>query len=180
MLPLFLRRILPADPRRRFAAVLSGIPSARAKADSSSNGSGTVDVNFFYDTLKDDGSWYNTTEYGDVWQPYIAYKSDSWRPYTDGYWSYTDGGWMFVSNENFGWAVYHYGRWTRLKDIGWAWVPGTDWAPAWVTWRASKTDGNGPPATPDGACPGHGHGRHRRDQHQRRTPAPTTRTVRPG
>ena len=45
--------------------------------------------------------------------PYIAYKSDSWRPYTDGYWSYTDGGWMFVSNENFGWAVYHYGRWTQ-------------------------------------------------------------------
>ena len=97
-------------------------------------------MNFFYDSLKDDGSWFNTTEYGDVWQPYIAYKSDSWRPYTDGYWSYTDGGWMFVSNENFGWAVYHYGRWTKLQDIGWAWVPGTEWAPAWVTWRESKPD----------------------------------------
>ena len=111
--------------------------SARAASDGSG---GQIDVNFFYDTLKDDGSWFNTTEYGDVWQPYIAYKSDSWRPYTDGYWSYTDGGWMFVSNESFGWAVYHYGRWTKLQDIGWAWVPGTEWAPAWVTWRESKPD----------------------------------------
>ncbi len=114
--------------------------SSSARAAASTSGSGQIDVNFFYDTLKDDGSWFNTTEYGDVWQPYIAYKSDSWRPYTDGYWSYTDGGWMFVSNENFGWAVYHYGRWTKLQDIGWAWVPGTEWAPAWVTWRESKPD----------------------------------------
>ncbi len=111
-----------------------------SSARAASGASGQIDVSFFYDTLKDDGSWFNTTEYGDVWQPYIAYKSDSWRPYTDGYWSYTDGGWMFVSNENFGWAVYHYGRWTKLQDIGWAWVPGTEWAPAWVTWRESKPD----------------------------------------
>ena len=117
------------------------LPLSPARAASSSNSSsGQIDVNFFYESLKDDGSWFNTTEFGDVWQPYIAYKSDSWRPYTDGYWSYTDGGWMFVSNENFGWAVYHYGRWTKLQDIGWAWVPGTEWAPAWVTWRESKPD----------------------------------------
>ena len=148
MFPLLLRRFLPLLVTAA-SLCLAATPDAHAKADDSGGGT-TVDVNFFYDTLKDDGSWYNTTEYGDVWQPYIAYKSDSWRPYTDGYWSYTDGGWMFVSNENFGWAVYHYGRWTRLKDIGWAWVPGTDWAPAWVTWRASKPDGNGPPAGPDG------------------------------
>lgn len=128
----------------------AGLPSGRA-ASSGSN-SGTLDVNFFYDNLKDDGSWFNTTEYGDVWQPYIAYKNDTWRPYTDGYWSYTDGGWMFVSYENFGWAVYHYGRWTQLKDIGWAWVPGTEWAPAWVTWRESKPDGaeGQPPAGDNG------------------------------
>ena len=114
------------------------LPTAHAASSD-----GQIDVNFFYDTLKDEGSWFNTTQYGDVWQPYIAYKSDSWRPYTDGYWSYTDGGWMFVSNEAFGWAVYHYGRWTKLQDIGWAWVPGTEWAPAWVTWRESKPDGGG-------------------------------------
>ena len=149
---------------------LSLPPSAARAAAGSSSGS-QIDVNFFYDSLKDQGSWFNTTEYGDVWQPYIAYKSDSWRPYTDGYWCYTDGGWMFVSNESFGWAVYHYGRWTKLQDIGWAWVPGTEWAPAWVTWRESKpgdasgapaadapvsattTDANPPPPAPDAAPP---------------------------
>ena len=119
------------------------------KAASSSSSSGALDVNFFYDNLKNDGSWFNTTEYGDVWQPYIAYKSEAWRPYTDGYWSYTDGGWMFVSYEDFGWAVYHYGRWTQLKDIGWAWVPGTEWAPAWVTWRESNPDGTAAQPGPD-------------------------------
>ena len=127
--------------------LLASATPARA-ATSGGSGGGKIDVNFFYDTLKDEGSWFNTTEYGDVWQPYIAYKSDSWRPYTDGYWTYTDGGWMFVSNESFGWAVYHYGRWTKLQDIGWAWVPGTEWAPAWVTWRESKPDAaSGTPAT---------------------------------
>ena len=121
-----------------------------ARAASSASSGGALDVNFFYDNLKDDGSWFNTVDYGDVWQPYIAYKSDSWRPYTDGYWSYTDGGWMFVSYEDFGWAVYHYGRWTQLKDIGWAWVPGTEWAPAWVTWRESKpAGGDAQPPGPD-------------------------------
>src|SRR5439155_1194936 len=40
--------------------------------------------------------------------------------------------------EPFGWATYHYGRWTRLRGIGWVWVPGEEWAPAWVSWRTSN------------------------------------------
>jgi hypothetical protein len=43
-----------------------------------------------------------------------------------------------VSEEPFGWATYHYGRWTRLRDVGWIWVPGEEWAPAWVSWRTSN------------------------------------------
>ncbi len=31
-----------------------------------------------------------------------------------------------------------YGRWTRLRGIGWVWVPGQQWAPAWVSWRKSN------------------------------------------
>ena len=59
----------------------------------------------------------------------------NWRPYADGYWAYTDVGWTWVSNEDFGWATYHYGRWARLRDHGWVWVPGREWGPAWVSWR---------------------------------------------
>jgi hypothetical protein len=25
----------------------------------------------------------------------------------------------------------------RLNDTGWVWVPGSEWAPAWVSWRES-------------------------------------------
>jgi hypothetical protein len=39
--------------------------------------------------------------------------------------------------ERWGWATYHYGRWGFKEDIGWYWVPGTVWAPAWVSWRKS-------------------------------------------
>jgi hypothetical protein len=43
-----------------------------------------------------------------------------------------------MSEEPFGWATFHYGRWTRLRNIGWIWVPGDEWAPAWVSWRKSN------------------------------------------
>ncbi|MDQ2868220.1 MAG: hypothetical protein M3R59_07410 [Verrucomicrobiota bacterium] len=96
-----------------------------------------VSVNFFYDNLNG-GNWYQVGDYGYVWQPDAA-TDPRWRPYADGYWAYTDQGWTWVSNEDFGWATYHYGRWTKIADRGWCWVPGYEWAPAWVSWR---TGGN--------------------------------------
>jgi hypothetical protein len=92
-----------------------------------------LSVSFFYDNLNG-GNWYEVSDYGYVWQPDVA-TDTNWRPYTDGYWAYTDQGWTWVSYEDFGWATYHYGRWARLADYGWVWVPGTEWAPAWVSWR---------------------------------------------
>ena len=74
-------------------------------------------------------------DYGYCWQPNVVSSNADWRPYTDGYWAYTDVGWTWVSNEDFGWATYHYGRWVRLEDQGWMWVPGYEWGPAWVSWR---------------------------------------------
>src|SRR5689334_17361532 len=97
------------------------------------SGRADVSVNFFYDNLNG-GNWYEVADYGYVWQPDAATNAD-WRPYTDGYWAYTDVGWTWVSYEDFGWATYHYGRWTDLADYGWVWVPGTEWGPAWVSWR---------------------------------------------
>lgn len=97
-----------------------------------------VSVDFFYNNLSG-GSWVEVADYGYCWQPDLAVSNASWRPYSDGYWAYTDLGWTWVSYEDFGWATYHYGRWTLLSDYGWVWVPGRDadleWAPAWVSWR---------------------------------------------
>ena len=91
----------------------------------------------FYTKLEPHGEWRETSDYGYVWQPREAEQSRNWRPYTNGHWVYTDAGWTWVSDEPFGWATYHYGRWTRLRNIGWVWVPGDEWAPAWVSWRKS-------------------------------------------
>jgi hypothetical protein len=95
----------------------------------------TASYSTFYTNLESYGVWRETSTYGYVFQPLEAERSRSWRPYTNGRWVYTDAGWTWVSEEPFGWATYHYGRWTRLRGIGWVWVPGEEWAPAWVSWR---------------------------------------------
>src|SRR6478672_12249441 len=92
----------------------------------------------FYEKLDPYGEWRETSDYGYVWQPREAESSRDWRPYTEGRWVYSDAGWTWVSDEPFGWATYHYGRWVRLRRIGWVWVPGEEWAPAWVSWRTNK------------------------------------------
>ena len=90
----------------------------------------------FGEALEPYGNWMRTREYGDVWKPRIS-NPTVWAPYTVGRWHYTELGWHFTSSEPWGWACYHYGRWVRYKTVGWCWVPGREWAPAWVSWRTS-------------------------------------------
>jgi hypothetical protein len=108
---------------------------SRGPRDTSEN-EAPADYSTFYSKLEPHGEWRQTSNYGYVWQPREA-QSLNWRPYTNGRWVYTDAGWTWISEEPFGWATYHYGRWTRLRNIGWVWVPGDEWAPAWVSWRTS-------------------------------------------
>jgi hypothetical protein len=44
-------------------------------------------------------------------------------------------GWTWVDDAPWGWAPFHYGRWTLDASFGWVWVPGDVWGPAWVAWR---------------------------------------------
>ena len=90
----------------------------------------------FGEALEPYGNWMHTHEYGDVWKPRIQ-NPTIWAPYTVGRWHYTELGWHFTSSEPWGWACYHYGRWVRYRTMGWCWVPGREWAPAWVSWRTS-------------------------------------------
>jgi len=91
------------------------------------------DVGFFYDELSPYGDWVQTRDYGWAWFPRNV--PPYWRPYTDGRWVDSEYGWTWVSNEPFGWATYHYGRWALDPRFGWLWVPGTVWGPAWVSWQ---------------------------------------------
>ena len=95
---------------------------------------GFVETGTFYNRLAPYGSWvWIQGQY--VWVP--SGVDRSWRPYTRGRWVYTDRGWTWASHEPFGWATYHYGRWGYSNRVGWFWVPGNRWAPAWVSWRES-------------------------------------------
>jgi hypothetical protein len=94
------------------------------------------DVGFFYDELSPYGDWVLTRQNGWAWFPRNV--RPSWRPYSDGRWVTTEYGWTWASNEPFGWATYHYGRWAWEPRLGWLWVPGTTWGPAWVSWRSGE------------------------------------------
>jgi DNA segregation ATPase FtsK/SpoIIIE-like protein len=97
------------------------------------SGRATVDVGFFYDDLATYGNWIERPSYGWAWRPRSV--SSSWRPYQEGHWVWTDEGWTWISDEPYGWATYHYGRWYDDPDYGWEWIPGDQWAPAWVAWQ---------------------------------------------
>lgn len=89
-----------------------------------------VDFNTFYDALSPYGDWQTDPEYGQVW---VSNEPGFVPYYSNGNWAYSDAGWAWVSNYNWGWAPFHYGRWAFRGH--WMWVPGYDWAPAWVSWR---------------------------------------------
>ncbi|HKQ49847.1 MAG TPA: DUF6600 domain-containing protein [Phycisphaerae bacterium] len=94
---------------------------------------GDVDISIFYEELAPYGEWIDLRPYGWVWSPYgVDYD---WRPYQEGHWVWTEYGWTWVSDEPFGWATYHYGRWHYDNYYGWVWVPGTIWGPSWTAWR---------------------------------------------
>jgi hypothetical protein len=106
-----------------------------------------VSFDFFYDSLRPYGEWIQVADYGLCWKPNDV--AADWAPYTDGYWAYTDGGWTWVSYEDFGGIVYHYGRWTNVEDEGWCWVPDYDWGPAWVAWRSDDEHVGWAPLPPE-------------------------------
>lgn len=124
-----------------------GAPSPERPMGSSDQAKGNnanVDTYaLFYSRLQSKGKWLQDPSYGYVWQPAQATEDQNWRPYADGHWVYTDRGWTWISNEDFGWACYHYGRWARYPDTGWVWVPGNEWGPAWVSWREGEGQGDG-------------------------------------
>jgi hypothetical protein len=107
----------------------------------------TVSFNIFFDALAPYGNWTSVPTYGYAWHP--TGVGPYWRPYTDGRWLWSDYGWTWISYEPWGWATYHYGRWVFLDYYGWVWIPGTVWAPAWVTWYTSPGYIGWAPLPPD-------------------------------
>ena len=94
-----------------------------------------MDTNSMYNYLAPYGNWVDMQPYGYVWTPRnMGYQ---WRPYSNGHWVMTEYGWTWIAYEPWGSVPFHYGRWGYDDYIGWYWVPGNTWGPAWVSWRWS-------------------------------------------
>ena len=96
-----------------------------------------VNVSYFYEALAPYGTW-RSLDGAWVWQPTVALVDHAWRPYSArGRWINSDWGWAWHSDYSWGWAPFHYGRWSRNAAYGWVWTPDTVWGPAWVNWRTN-------------------------------------------
>ncbi|MET4082397.1 hypothetical protein ABIB40_002355 [Pedobacter sp. UYP30] len=101
----------------------------------SNSNDGNVSLQTFYDELSPYGTWIQDPQYGYVWRPDV--DQSEFRPYyTQGRWAMTEYGNTWVSNYDWGWAPFHYGRWVYNNYRQWIWLPGTTWGPAWVDWRS--------------------------------------------
>jgi hypothetical protein len=96
-----------------------------------------VSLETFYQELSPYGVWIYDPQYGNVWRPDV--DQEEFRPYySDGHWEMTKYGNTWVSDYEWGWAPFHYGRWIHTNRRGWLWIPDTKWGPAWVTWRSGN------------------------------------------
>ena len=96
----------------------------------------------FQEPLRPYGTWVNDPTYGTVWVPSPNAVGNDFTPYLSaGHWALTvDNQWSWVSDYSWGWGPFHYGRWVHINGRGWSWIPGSVYAPAWVTWRTGDYD----------------------------------------
>ncbi len=86
------------------------------------------------------GNWRHYPDYGPVWYPH--HVPVGWAPYRSGSWAWVSPwGWTWIDDAPWGFAPFHYGRWTHIHGR-WAWVPGAYvarpvYAPALVAWIGS-------------------------------------------
>jgi hypothetical protein len=83
------------------------------------------------------GEWLWDDLYGYVWRPFLNQSMYpwGWAPYVYGSWSNVGGQLFWVPGEPWGWIPYHLGIWQWDKKLGWVWLPGSLFAPAWVDWE---------------------------------------------
>jgi hypothetical protein len=74
-----------------------------------------------FEDLDEYGDWQSTPEYGYAWFPRV---NAGWAPYHTGHWAWIEPwGWTWVDDNAWGYAPFHYGRWTNVYGR-WGWVPG--------------------------------------------------------
>lgn len=92
-----------------------------------------TELRYYADDLDSHGRWVNSDEFGWVWQP--SGVAEDWRPYYRGRWAPYAGGMTWISDEPWAYVAYHHGRWHWGAGVGWFWIPGVYYSPAWVAWN---------------------------------------------
>lgn len=83
------------------------------------------------------GEWIWDDMYGYVWRSHYNdyYPGGTWQPYYYGQWREVSGQLFWIPMESWGWVPYHLGLWVWNKKRGWLWIPGSAFAPAWVSFH---------------------------------------------
>jgi len=139
--PVAVEVAAPPDPQPDPA------PEVQVEADSYDDQDPTA-LQDFHSALDGHGAWIDDPTYGTVWTPNGAEVGADFVPYMQaGHWAYGDD-YLWVSDYEWGWAPFHYGRWLFLDGRGWGWIPGREYAPAWVEWRTGDEYVGWAPAGP--------------------------------
>jgi hypothetical protein len=76
-----------------------------------------------YAQLDPYGTWSEDPNLGAVRYPRVEGVQD-WAPYRYGHWAFIQPwGWTWIDDAPWGFAPFHYGRWTMIGNR-WAWAPG--------------------------------------------------------
>jgi hypothetical protein len=82
------------------------------------------------------GKFVQHPKYGEVWVATAV--TPGWHPYPPCRWVDTKQyGWYYNDETPWGRIVHHYGRWSHDPQMGWVWIAGSEFSPAWVIWRTS-------------------------------------------
>jgi hypothetical protein len=135
----------PVNPPGTVSDTASPVPvtgsyTTEEPAEAYDNSNTAISYNYWYSNLAPYGSWVDVGGYGACWRPTVSVCNSAWRPYSNaGRWLWSDSGWYWYSDYSWGWGPFHYGRWACPSGIGWVWMPGNTWGPAWVSWRYTPT-----------------------------------------
>jgi hypothetical protein len=121
------------SPRDRFARFIEERRDRTDRRDTTRYVSSDFTYDYDMASFDDHGSWSYSSSYSAYcWTPRVP---AGWTPYSLGYWRWTPAGLTWASSEPWGWLPYHYGTWVFDALLGWCWLPGDDYSPAWVYWN---------------------------------------------
>jgi hypothetical protein len=120
----------PVSARWLYAATPDGLDSfsedrdAAYQSESASEGQYVNPETIGAEDLAANGQWDAGDADGAVWYP--SSVAVGWAPYTCGRWGWiAPWGWTWIPCERWGFAPFHYGRWSYFPDRHrWGWRPG--------------------------------------------------------